>query len=124
MMGLAIYFDRRDEVDAVDATSTSGRDIIEASSKRTISNSSEILNEVNKIVRLYGSKEINVNEMMSIIKLYNLFDMIRVKTRQSEVITTSSTQNDSNALIARLEKITIKLEKAAQKKEQMYEKNS
>ena len=80
-MGPAIHFDRRGEVDAVGATPTSERGTTEAPPKRTIPNSSEILNEVNKIVRLYGSKETNVNEMMPIIKLYNLFDMIRVKTR-------------------------------------------
>ena len=80
-MGPAIHLDRRDEMNAINATSTSERGIIEASSKRTISKSSEILNEINKIVRLYEFKKINVNEMMSIIELYNLFDMIRAKTR-------------------------------------------
>ena len=80
-MRSAIYSDRRDEMNAIDEISTSERSIIKMSSQRKISESNEILNEINKIVRLYESKEINVSEMMSIADLYNLFDMIQAKMR-------------------------------------------
>ena len=78
---LAIYFNRRDEMNAIDEMLISERNIIKISSQRKILKLSEILNELNKIIKFYEFKKINVNEMILIINLYNLFDIIKAKTR-------------------------------------------
>ena len=112
-MRLAIHSDRRDEMNAIDETSISERNIIKMSSQRKISEWSEILNKINKIVKLYEFKEINVSEMMSIADLYNLFDIIKAKTRQDAITIISSTRNDNETLMTRLKKIIDRLEKIA-----------
>ena len=80
-MRLMIYLNRRDKMNAINATSISEQNIIKTSSQRRISKLNEILNKVNKIIRLYEFKEINVSEIILITELHNLFNIIHTKTR-------------------------------------------
>ena len=122
-MKFAIHLNRRDMMNAIDATSTSSQNAFNAFLRNSVQMRLRLNTEISTIKELYKMRKQKTSEMISWSTLKNLFNLIKKATRHlCDEITKKSNYN-SKKHITKLKKITKKLKKIIDKTNNTSENN-
>ena len=124
IMQSAIHSDRRDVMNAIDATSISNQNASDAFSKDFAQIKTELNMKINKIEELYESKEKNLSKMMSWTTMTKFFDLIKHATHHECASVTKTINECFERQVTRLKKIIRKLKKMIEKTKDTIKENT
>ena len=123
IMQFIIHSNRQDVMNVADATSISSQNAFDAFLKNFAQIKAKLNTKMNKIKKLYESKEKNLSKMMSWTIMTKFFDMMKDATRHECASETKKTNDCFERQVTRLKKMIRKLKRMVEKTKDTIKEN-